>query len=31
VHPRGQELDWMCAILSGGTGPGHILEDSGEG
>jgi hypothetical protein len=31
VYPRSQGLDWRCTILSGGAGPGHILEDPSEG
>jgi hypothetical protein len=31
VYPRSQGLDWRCIVLSGGAGPGHILEDPGEG
>jgi hypothetical protein len=31
VYPRGHGLDWRCTILSGGAGPGHILEDPSEG
>jgi hypothetical protein len=31
VYPRSQGLDWRCTVLSGGIGPGHVLEDPGEG
>jgi hypothetical protein len=31
VYPHGQGLDWRRNVLSGGAGPGHILEDPGEG
>jgi hypothetical protein len=31
VYPRGQVLDWRCTVLSGGAGPGHVLEDPSEG
>jgi hypothetical protein len=31
VYPRGQGLDWRRTVLSGGAGPGHVLEDLSEG
>jgi hypothetical protein len=31
VYPHGQGLDWRCTVLSGGTRPGHALEDPSEG
>jgi hypothetical protein len=31
VYPRGQGLNWRRTVLSGGAGPGHVLEDPGEG
>jgi hypothetical protein len=31
VYPRGQGLDWRSTVLSGGAGPGHVLEDPSEG
>jgi hypothetical protein len=31
VYPHSQGLDWRCTMLSGGAGPGHVLEDPGEG
>jgi hypothetical protein len=31
VYPRGQGQEWRCTVLSGGAGPGHVLEDPGEG
>jgi hypothetical protein len=31
MYPHSQGLDWTCTVLSGGAGPGRVLEDPGEG
>jgi hypothetical protein len=31
VYPRSQGMDFKCTMLSGGAGPGHVLEDPSDG